>query len=121
MSFAPFELHPNLMSGIKDMGFTRPTPIQAESIPIALKGHDMVACAQTGTGKTAAFLIPIIHRLLHGPKGKIRALIVTPTRELAAQIDEQATGLGYHTVIRSASVYGGVGFDPQEHALRAGT
>ncbi len=118
--FAKFNLHPDLLRGIKDMGYTRPTPVQEQAIPEVLKGHDLIATAQTGTGKTAAFLIPLMHRILHNRGTGIRVLILTPTRELAAQIDEQATALGYHTKIRCAAVYGGVGFDAQENALRTG-
>ena len=102
------------------MGFTRPTPIQAEAIPVILERKDVIACAQTGTGKTAAFLLPIFHRLMANGKGKTRALILLPTRELALQIEEDVRELGAHTCLRSAVVYGGVGMNPQEQALRSG-
>ena len=91
------------------MGYTRPTPIQAEAIPVVLAGRDLIGCASTGTGKTAAFLLPILQRL-HGGKshGKLRALVLSPTRELALQIDEQALALGYHVGITAVAVVGGV-------------
>ncbi|MBI4886056.1 MAG: DEAD/DEAH box helicase, partial [Acidobacteria bacterium] len=120
MPFARLHLHPNLLKGIRELGFTRPTPVQAEAIPVALEGRDLLACAQTGSGKTAAFLLPILHRLMDRPRGKTRALVVTPTRELAAQIVEDFNGLSVHTPLTGAAVYGGVGMGPQEHAFRAG-
>jgi ATP-dependent RNA helicase RhlE len=103
------------------MGFTRPTPIQADTIPPALQGRDVLACAMTGSGKTAAFLLPILHHLLAKKRGATRALVITPTRELAAQIDEHAKELTVHTPLTSAAVFGGVAMGPQEHAFRAGT
>ncbi len=120
MPFASFQLHPSLLRGIKELGFTRPTPIQAEAIPPALEGRDILGCAQTGSGKTAAFLLPILNRLIPKPRGTTRALIVTPTRELAAQIQEDLGDLATHTPVTSAAIYGGVGMGPQEHALRSG-
>src|SRR3990172_5848461 len=84
MPFTSLKLHPSLLSGIKELGFARPTPIQAEAIPPAVEGRDVLACAMTGSGKTAAFLLPILHRLLARPRGVTRALILTPTPELAA-------------------------------------
>ena len=103
------------------MGYTRPTPIQAEAIPVILAGRDLIGCASTGTGKTAAFLLPILQRLHTGtPHGNIRALVLTPTRELALQIDEQVLALGYHVGLTAVSVLGGVDMRPQERALRAG-
>jgi len=103
------------------MGYTRPTPIQAEAIPVILAGRDLIGCASTGTGKTAAFLLPIL-QLLHGgaARGKLRALILEPTRELALQIDEQALALGYHVGLTAVAVVGGVEMRTQERALRAG-
>ncbi len=102
------------------MGFSRPTPIQKDTIPPAMEGRDVLACAMTGSGKTAAFVLPILHRLMGKKRGVTRALIVTPTRELAAQIDEHANALAVHTPLRAASVFGGVGMGPQEHAFRTG-
>jgi len=121
MPFRALKLHPSLLAGVKDLGFTRPTPIQAEAIPPALEGRDVLACAMTGSGKTAAFLLPIVHRLLARPRGTTRALIVTPTRELAAQILADVEDLAVHTPITAAAVFGGVGMGPQEHAFRSGT
>jgi ATP-dependent RNA helicase RhlE len=105
---------------VKELGFVRPTPVQAEAIPPAVEGRDVLACAQTGSGKTAAFLLPILHRLLQTPRGRTRALILAPTRELAAQILEDCNALAVHTPLTAAAVYGGVSMGPQEHAFRSG-
>jgi ATP-dependent RNA helicase RhlE len=105
---------------VKDLGFTRPTPIQAEAIPPALEGRDLLACAMTGSGKTAAFLLPILHQLMGRQRGTTRALVLTPTRELAAQIAEDMSALAVHTPLTAAAIYGGVGMGPQEHAFRSG-
>jgi ATP-dependent RNA helicase RhlE len=118
--FTTFGLHPDLLKGLKDLGFTRPTAIQADAIPLALEGKDLLACAMTGSGKTAAFLLPILHRLIDKPRGTTRALVLTPTRELAAQIAEDLDDLAVHTPITAAPVFGGVGMGPQEHAFRSG-
>jgi ATP-dependent RNA helicase RhlE len=118
--FSGLNLHPNLLRGLKDLGFPRPTPIQADAIPPALAGRDVLACAMTGSGKTAAFLLPILHKLIERPRGTTRALVLTPTRELAAQILEDLNDLAVHTPITAASVFGGVGMGPQEHAFRSG-
>ena len=118
--FTSLKLHPNLLKGIKELGFVRPTPIQAEAVPPALAGKDVLACAMTGSGKTAAFLLPILHRLIDKPRGATRALVLTPTRELAAQILEDLNDLAVHTPITAAAVIGGVGMGPQEHAFRSG-
>jgi ATP-dependent RNA helicase RhlE len=120
MPFSTLKLHPNLLKGLKDLGFTRPTPIQADAIPPALEGKDILACAMTGSGKTAAFLLPILHKLIDKTRGKTRALVLTPTRELAAQILEDLNDLAVHTPITGAAVFGGVGMGPQEHAFRSG-
>src|SRR6266516_384579 len=120
MPFSSFGLHPDLARGVKEMGFTRPTPIQKDTIPPAMEGRDVLACAMTGSGKTAAFILPILHRLMGKKPGVTRALIVTPTRELAAQIDDHANQLAAHTRLRAASIFGGVGMVPQEHAFRTG-
>jgi len=120
MPFSGFGFHPDLMRGVRDMGFARPTPIQKDTIPPAMEGRDVLACAMTGSGKTAAFLLPILHRLMGKKPGVTRALVVTPTRELAAQIDQHANDLAAHTRLRAASIFGGVGMVPQEHAFRTG-
>src|SRR5687767_12462410 len=120
MPFSSFGLHPDLLRGVKELGFTRPTPIQEQAIPPVVKGRDLLACAMTGSGKTAAFLLPIMHRLMGKKRGVTRALILTPTRELAAQIDEHLRELAVHTPISGAAVFGGVGMGPQEHAFRSG-
>src|SRR3978361_1103714 len=113
MSFTELKLHPDLLKGLKDLGFARPTPIQADAIPPALEGRDLLACAMTGSGKTAAFLLPIMHKLIVKPRRTTRALVLTPTRELAAQILEDLTDLAVHTPISGAAVFGGVGMGPQ--------
>jgi ATP-dependent RNA helicase RhlE len=118
--FSHFKLHPDLLKGLKDLGFVKPTPIQADAIPPALEGRDLLACAMTGSGKTAAFLLPILHKLIAKPRGTTRALVLTPTRELAAQILEDLTDMAVHTPLTAASIFGGVGMGPQEHALRSG-
>ncbi|HJQ36859.1 MAG TPA: DEAD/DEAH box helicase [Thermoanaerobaculia bacterium] len=120
MPFSTFGLHPDLLRGVKELGFTRPTPIQNDAIPPAMAGKDVLAAAATGSGKSAAFLLPILHRLIGKKRGTTRALILTPTRELAAQIDEHLRDLAVHTPISGAAVYGGVGMGPQEHAFRSG-
>jgi ATP-dependent RNA helicase RhlE len=120
MPFTTLHLHPNLLKGIRELGFTRPTPVQAEAIPAAMEGRDLLACAQTGSGKTAAFLLPILHRLMDKPRRTTRALILTPTRELAAQILDDFNALAVHTPLAGAAIYGGVSMGPQEHAFRTG-
>jgi ATP-dependent RNA helicase RhlE len=119
-TFATLDLHPGLLKAIKELGFARPTPIQSDAIPHAMAGRDVLACAQTGSGKTAAFLLPILHHLIDKPRGTIRALVVTPTRELAAQILEDLEDLAVHTPVTGAAVFGGVGMGPQERAFRSG-
>jgi ATP-dependent RNA helicase RhlE len=118
--FTQLKLNPALIEAIKELGFARPTPIQAEAIPPALEGRDLMACAQTGSGKTAAFLLPIIHRLIDRPRRTTKALVLAPTRELAAQILDDFNTLSVHTPVTGAAVYGGVGMGPQEHAFRSG-
>ncbi len=120
MKFTEFNLDARLLAGIQKAGFSQPTPIQQQAIPVALHGDDIIGTAQTGTGKTAAFVLPILNRLLKGPRGKTRALIVTPTRELAEQIQDTIRMLSVGTGLRSATVYGGVGANPQIKALRSG-
>src|SRR5687768_15167840 len=118
--FDTFGLHADLVRALAEMEFTKPTPIQADAIPVALAGRDLLACASTGSGKTADFLLPIIERLRAKPRGGTRALVITPTRELAAQIVEHFQPLAKHTRLRAAAVYGGVGMKPQEEAFRKG-
>ena len=120
MEFSRFKLNPDLLNGVQDMGYTRPTPIQEQAIPPILEGRDLSGCAQTGTGKTAAYLLPVVQLLLPKPRGTTRCLVLSPTRELAIQVDEQLVALAYYTPVRGAPVYGGVPMYPQETALRAG-
>ena len=108
------------MRGIQDLGFTEPTPIQRDAIPAALAGRDILASAQTGSGKTAAFVIPILQRLAGAPRRGARALVLTPTRELAVQVEEHVRELGRHAGVSSVKVYGGAGMHEQQRALRAG-
>ena len=120
MDFLEFNLDSRLMAGINRAGYTIPTPVQIAAIPAAMAGNDLIGTAQTGTGKTAAFVLPILHKLLNGPRNQARALIVTPTRELAEQIHDNVRLLGAGTRLRSATIYGGVGAAPQIKALRDG-
>jgi len=120
MPFSSFGLHADLLRGVKELGFQRPTPIQNDAIPPAMAGKDVLAAAATGSGKSAAFLLPILNRLIGKKRGTTRALILTPTRELAAQIDEHLRDLAVHTPLSGAAIYGGVGMGPQEHAFRSG-
>ena len=121
MSFTQFSLDPRLEAGIRDVGFTEPTPIQEQAIPHVLAEKDLLGIAQTGTGKTAAFMLPILQRLTQGPLRQVRALIVAPTRELAEQIHQTAVDLGKYTKVRSVTVYGGVSKKGQIDALRRGS
>jgi ATP-dependent RNA helicase RhlE len=120
MPFKTLGLHPLLVQACREMRYSQPTPVQAEAIPVILAGRDLIATAQTGTGKTAAFLLPILHQLLGSPGGSTEALIITPTRELAQQIDDVLLGLAYHTPLRAGLLVGGTSMGPQERALRAG-
>ena len=120
MEFHEFNFHPAIAASIKEAGYVTPTPIQQQSIPTVMQGRDVMGLAQTGTGKTAAFALPILNRLMDGPRGKVRALIVAPTRELAEQIHESFMTLGKQTRLKSVTVYGGVNVNPQIHALRNG-
>ncbi len=120
--FSELNLDPRLLSGIKDLGWSDTRPIQSGVIPYALQGVDVIACAETGTGKTAAFLVPILQRFLGEgvpSEPRTRALVLAPTRELAVQIEDQVQGLTYHTTVSSIAVYGGVPMDQQERALKA--
>ena len=124
--FSSLGLEPSLLEGIAIRGFDKTTPIQSAVIPIALDGHDVIGCADTGTGKTVAFVLPILNRLLKARTknpadiGVTRVLILAPTRELCVQIEDDIQGFTYHTELTSIAVYGGVGMDAQERALRAG-
>jgi len=120
MSFQKFNFHPQVTAGVNLAGYTLPTPIQEQAIPEVLKGRDVMGLAQTGTGKTAAFVLPILHRLMQGERGRVRALIIAPTRELAEQIHESICQLGRLTRLKSITVYGGVGANPQIEKLRQG-
>jgi ATP-dependent RNA helicase RhlE len=120
MPFKTLGLHPSLVQAVRDLHYTEPTPVQAEAIPAALAGHDLIATAQTGTGKTAAYLLPVLHHLLGLPTRTTRALVVAPTRELAQQVDDVLLGLAYHTPLRVGILVGGAAMQPQEKALRAG-
>jgi len=120
LAFSALKLHPTLLRGVEDLGFVRPTPIQSQAIPPGLQGRDLLANAATGSGKTAAFLLPILNHLVDRPRGTTRALILAPTRELALQILEDLKGLARHTKVKGAPVYGGVGMVPQEEAFRRG-
>lgn len=120
MTFKEFALHPAVEAGVKAVGYDNPTPIQTDAIPPVMNGRDVIGLAQTGTGKTAAFALPILTRLMNGRRGGIRALVVAPTRELAEQIHQAFTELGQKTNLRSVSIYGGVGITPQKNKLRHG-
>ena len=121
MQFADLGLRPEILRAVARAGYETATPIQARAIPAALEGQDLIACAQTGTGKTAAFLLPILQRLGNDrPCRPPRALVVTPTRELAAQIMEAARQYGCYLRLRSTAIFGGVGMEPQERRLRGG-
>ena len=120
LDFSALKLHPTLLRGVKDLGFQRPTPIQSQAIPPALEGRDLLACAATGSGKTAAFLLPILHQLVDRPRGATRALTLAPTRELALQIVADLNDLAKHTNLTAAAVHGGVGMNPQITAFRRG-
>jgi ATP-dependent RNA helicase RhlE len=120
MSFKQFNLNTQIEKGIEAMGYKEPTPIQLQTIPVILQGKDAMGLAQTGTGKTAAFALPIMQRLMSGPRRKLRTLIVAPTRELAEQIHESIGSLGRATKLRSVAIYGGVSKGPQIRALHQG-
>ena len=121
LMFDSLNLHPDLLKGIKDLGFIRPTPIQHQAIPPILAGRDVIGCAQTGTGKTAAFVLPILNRLLpHKGRGNMRALIIAPTRELALQSMTHVKALSRYVHLKGAAIFGGVPMPPQITALRQG-
>ncbi len=126
MSFDTFNLDPSIMSGVRALGFETPTPIQEQAIPPIMQGRDVIGLAQTGTGKTAAFVLPILQRLLNRPSdsagasGPVGAAVISPTRELAEQTCEAIDGLGYYTGLTSLAVYGGVSMDVQLRGLASG-
>jgi ATP-dependent RNA helicase RhlE len=120
MSFQTFEFHPHIAAGVTAAGYVTPTPIQNQAIPPVLQGRDVMGLAQTGTGKTAAFALPILQRLMEGERGRVRALVVAPTRELAEQIHQSIESLGEKTRLRSVTVYGGVKINPQIEKIRRG-
>ncbi len=120
MSFTTFNLKPELMKQIASEGYTTPTPIQKQAIPAVLSGQDVMGLAQTGTGKTAAFVLPILQKLMDGSRGKVRALMIAPTRELAEQINETIKALGKNTGLHSMTIYGGVGMKGQISKLKQG-
>ncbi|MEW6187460.1 MAG: DEAD/DEAH box helicase [Thermodesulfobacteriota bacterium] len=120
MSFSSFALHPQLLKALEEKGFTQPTAIQQLAIPSLLQGSDVMATAVTGSGKTAAFLLPLLHQLIGLPRGKTKGLVLVPTRELAVQITEHFQDLAHHTRLKAAAVYGGVSAAPQEQAFRTG-
>ena len=127
VAFKTLVTDPELLDALEQRGFERTTPIQSAVLPYALAGRDLIGCAETGTGKTAAYLLPILSRLLRehrngtpAVRGVTKALILAPTRELATQIDDEIQGFAYHAPVTGAAVYGGVPIEPQERALRAG-
>jgi ATP-dependent RNA helicase RhlE len=120
MSFSSFTFHADLRRGLDALGFTEPTPIQRDAIPPIAAGRDVLACAMTGSGKTAAFLLPILNALVGRPRGVTRVLVLAPTRELAAQIDVHRRDLARFAGIDGAAIFGGVGMDPQVSAFRRG-
>ncbi len=120
MSFDSFDLHPQIAAGVQALGYSTPTPIQRRAIPPILQGQDVLGLAQTGTGKTAAFVLPILQRLVKTPRGCIQALVIAPTRELSDQINTTFETLGRQTRLRSFPIYGGVPIAPQIRKLRSG-
>lgn len=120
MNFETFNFDPSIMAGVRAIGYATPTPIQLRAIPPILQGRDVIGLAQTGTGKTAAFALPILQRLLHSQRGQVGAVIISPTRELTEQTWETFSELGQKTRLRSIAIYGGVGIDPQIQRLRNG-
>jgi len=120
MNFETFNFHPSIMAGVRALGYSIPTPIQLQAIPPIMQGRDIIGLAQTGTGKTAAFVLPILERLRSGPRGCVRALVISPTRELAEQTCEVIGKLGSKTDLQSVSIYGGVSMEQQNRKLRSG-
>jgi len=123
MNFDQLNLAPAILRAVQEQGYTEPTPVQAQAIPVVLQGHDLLAGAQTGTGKTAGFTLPMLHKLSSTPArrpGAIRALVLTPTRELAAQVEESVRTYGKHLTLKSTVIFGGVGMNPQIERIRRG-
>ncbi|UFS71018.1 DEAD/DEAH box helicase [Geomonas sp. RF6] len=120
MDFKSFNLHPQIQTGVEELGYVAPTPIQLQAIPTVMAGQDVMGLAQTGTGKTAAFGLPMLHRLMQGERGVLRALVVAPTRELAEQINDALNAMGKHTRLKSITVYGGVNINTQIKRLKEG-
>ncbi len=120
MAFQVFNFNPHVAAGVAAAGYSSPTPIQAQAIPAVMRGADVMGLAQTGTGKTAAFALPILHRLMNGGRGAVRALVIAPTRELAEQIHSAFEVLGRQTQLCSTTIYGGVGINPQIQKLKRG-
>jgi ATP-dependent RNA helicase RhlE len=121
MKFEQFALDPRIQSAVTKLGYTQPTPIQQQAIPVILDGRDVLGLAQTGTGKTAAFMLPILQHLTTGPLRRLRVLVLAPTRELAEQIHQATRGFAHNLKVRSTAIYGGVGKAPQIDALQRGT
>ena len=123
MNFDQLNLAPAILRAVQEQGYTAPTPIQAQAIPLVLEGHDLLAGAQTGTGKTAGFTLPMLHKLSTTPArrpGAIRALVLTPTRELAAQVEESVRTYGQYLDLKSTVIFGGVGMNPQIERMKRG-
>lgn len=123
MTFHDFNFEERLAEGLDSMNYTKPTPIQEQAIPLILQGHDLIACAQTGTGKTAAYILPVLHKMINSDHRHLNTLIIAPTRELAQQIDQQIEGFAYFTGVSSIPVYGGgdgATWDQQKRALERG-
>jgi len=120
MNFETFNFHPSVMAGVRALGYSVPTPIQSQAIPLIMRGRDVIGLAQTGTGKTATFVLPILERLRADPQGCVRALIISPTRELAEQTCEVSNNLGSRTGLQSIAIYGGVSMERQTRGLRSG-
>jgi superfamily II DNA/RNA helicase len=123
LTFHDFPFDPALLDGILSMGFEKPTPIQEQAIPVILNGRDIIACAQTGTGKTAAYVLPVMQRILHSDRHHCNTLVLAPTRELALQIDQQVEAIGYFTGVSSMPVYGGgdgITWEQQKRAIKEG-
>ncbi len=120
MNFEQLGLRAEVLRGVEDAGYTEPTPIQAQAIPAVLAGRDVIGASQTGTGKTAAFSLPMLQRLSEQPRNQLRCLILEPTRELAAQVQDYIANIGSHTGLRSALIHGGVGYGTQIEALQQG-
>jgi ATP-dependent RNA helicase RhlE len=123
IDFHSFQFEPTLLEGLEVLGFNNPTPIQSQAIPIVMANRDLIGCAQTGTGKTAAFLLPVMNKIIRDKSKGINTLIIVPTRELAVQIDQAVEGLAYFTGISSIAIYGGgdgITWDIQRNALESG-